>query len=79
MPLVRAGRPGLLKTITPAAVVSGSATATATVVNRGPQRCEGSRTGADLIAELERLARMHESGRLTAVEFAAAKERLLSG
>ena len=33
----------------------------------------------DTIAELERLARLHESGALTDEEFAAAKAKLLQG
>lgn len=36
-----------------------------------------ARAPADSTAELERLAKLHESGALTDTEFAAAKSRLL--
>jgi hypothetical protein len=42
-----------------------------------PPAAVPSPTPADTTAELERLAKLHESGGLTDTEFAAAKSRLL--
>ena len=42
----------------------------------GPAAASGT---ADLLTELERLGQMHQQGLLTDDEFAAAKQRLISG
>ncbi len=35
--------------------------------------------GASLVGDLERLVLLHDAGKLTGLEFAAAKQRLLAG
>jgi hypothetical protein len=60
-------------------VAAGAATATvADKAGRAPPPAyTAPAPGTDTIAELEKLARLHESGALSVEEFAAAKARVL--
>jgi len=60
-------------------VAAGAATATvADKAGRAPPPAYAAPApGTDTIAELEKLARLHESGALSVEEFAAAKARVL--
>jgi hypothetical protein len=60
-------------------VAAGAATATvADKAGRAPPPPAYTAPGTDTIAELEKLARLHESGALSDEEFAAAKARVLA-
>lgn len=91
MPLFRRfGRPGLLGSVSPSAVVAGTATMTARAVNRGSNPAgrgvppKGQRTGLATTTEsvpsqLGALSSLHISGAISDDEFAQAKKRVLGG
>ena len=91
MPLFRRfGRPGLLGSVSPSAVVAGTATMTARAVKPGSQ--QGGRDvpprnrGAGPVAapesvpsQLGALSSLHISGAINDDEFAQAKKKVLGG
>ncbi|MEG8036636.1 SHOCT domain-containing protein [Sphingomonas sp. LR61] len=90
MPFRRFGRPGLLGLAARTAVVAGTASAVGGAVRGHEERVAEDRAAEersvadvpaapDLLSELERLGRLRQQGLLSDDEFAAAKQRLISG
>ncbi|WP_248703433.1 SHOCT domain-containing protein [Curtobacterium sp. MWU13-2055] len=95
MPFRRFGRPGLLGLAARTAVVAGTASAVGGAVRGHEERAAEDRAAEermtaersvadvpaapDLLSELERLGRLRQQGLLSDDEFAAAKQRLISG
>lgn len=84
MPYVRAGRPGLLGTLSRSAVVAGSARLTALAVDRAERRrAKAAYTAAeqapdDVVAKIEQLVRLRDRGVLSDAEFQTAKALVLA-
>jgi hypothetical protein len=76
---VRTGRPGLLRTVTRTAVVTGTAemTAATTVDHHLGHPAVPVAAGDDLVSQLALLARLRDADALSEEEFQAAKRRLL--
>jgi hypothetical protein len=92
MPFVRAGRPGLLGSVSRASVVGGTTEMTANAVNRAAERKAAQATAYtmqvptttsvetdDLVARIEQLVRLRDRGALSDEEFRAAKALLFAG
>lgn len=94
MPFVRAGRPGLLSSVSRTWVVSGTTEMTANAVNRAAERKAAQATAytmqqpapsgtsvetEDLVTKIEQLVRLRDRGALSDDEFRAAKALLFAG
>jgi hypothetical protein len=94
MPFVRAGRPGLLSSVSRSCVVSGTTEMTANAVNRAAERKAAQATAytmqqpatssttvetEDLVTKIEQLVRLRDRGALSDEEFRAAKALLFAG
>jgi hypothetical protein len=80
----RGGRPGLIGIAARTAVIAGTASAVSgRVAGRQLERQAQPPARADLddeaVGQLERLGSLYAQGLLTAAEFAAAKQRVLTG
>ncbi|MCX3058833.1 SHOCT domain-containing protein [Streptomyces beihaiensis] len=78
----RIGRPGLLGTVVRTAVISGTATAVGSRVERGMARRDVEREATDRpmdrVSQLKALADLKGQGLLTEEEFAAEKAHILN-